>query len=112
MTQRPHARPPLCVPDWHGLCNCCLWSFKTSIWHVLDECAKPGYDSAMMSSGQPAADVPQSVSRRESTFALIRADLRRAKTLLAVGRPERMTARDVLSLYWHHPQIGAVTLYR
>lgn len=46
------------------------------------------------------------------TLALIRADLWRAKKFLQVGRPDKMTVREVIGLYGHHPQIGAITLYR
>lgn len=48
----------------------------------------------------------------KGTFALIRADLWRAKRFLGVGRPQKMTLREVLGLYDHHPQIWAITLYR
>lgn len=46
------------------------------------------------------------------TLALIRADLWRAKRFLQVGRPDKMTVREVIGLYSHHPQIGAITLFR
>ncbi|HEX5322281.1 MAG TPA: hypothetical protein VFW40_00745 [Capsulimonadaceae bacterium] len=46
------------------------------------------------------------------TFALIRADLWRAKQFLGVGRPDKITLREILGLYGHHPQTWAVTLYR